>query len=392
MLNFEFYCPTKIVFGKGTIKKLKDLISKDKKCLVIYGGGSIKKNGVYDQVMEALKEYKIFEFSGIEPNPEYETCMKAVELIKREGIDFLLSVGGGSTLDATKFIAAAAKFDGEPWDILEKFRGALPPFENPMINDAIALGAVITLPATGSEMNAGAVISRRELDKKIAFMSNKVYPQFSIIDPETTYSLPERQTRNGIVDTFVHVCEQYATYDVNTPLQDSWALGILKTLITESPKVFKNPNDYDARANIFWSATCGLNYWIALGTVGDWATHMIGHEITVLYGLDHGQTLAIIMPRLWENQIEFKKGKLYKMACEIYGYEGKDELEGARFAISKTEEFFNSIGQKTKLSDYNVDSKEASQKARARLLERGAVLGENSKITPDIVAEILETC
>lgn len=390
MLNFEFNCPTRIIFGKDTINKLAELINKDKKILMIYGGGSIKKNGVYEKVKTALLGHKVVEFGGIEPNPTFETCMEAVELAKKENVDFLLAVGGGSVLDGTKFIAAAAKYKGDPWDILAKPFPISPPFENPAIKEALPLGSIITLPATGSEMNCGAVISRKESCEKLSFGSNKVFPQFSIIDPETTYSLPQRQTINGVVDTFVHVCEQYATYDVNTPLQDSWALGILKTLIKEAPKVLKNPNDYDARANIFWCATCGLNYWISLGTVGDWSTHMLGHEITAFYGLDHGQTLAIIMPRVWEKQIESKKGKLALMARELYGCDSMDDKVCARVAIEKTEEFFNSIGQKTKLEDYGVNAQEAAEKVRKRFSERGSIFGENQKITPDVVYEIIK--
>ena len=391
MLNFEFQCPTKVIFGKDTIKELSRLIPENAKVLMTYGGGSIKKNGVYDQVKNALKNHTVIEFSGIEPNPKFETCMKAVEIAKNENIDFILAVGGGSVLDGSKFISAAIKYNGDAWDILTKSTPVVPPFENPMIKDAISLGAVITLPATGSEMNAGAVISKIEGDEKLAFGSNKVYPCFSIIDPETTYSLPVRQTINGIIDTFVHVMEQYATIDVNTPMQDYWQLGIIKTLIEEAPKVLANPNDYDARANNFWCATCGLNYWATLGTVGDWATHMIGHEITAFYGLDHAQTLAIIMPRVLEYQKETKATKLSKMAYEVFGYKG-EEKDAADFAIKETEKFFNSIGQKTKLIDYGVDKKEAAAKVSERFKERGVILGENQKLTPEAVYEILNRC
>jgi len=383
MNNFEFYCPTRVVFGKNTISELPRLLDKSKKILITYGGGSIKKNGVYDQVINALKGYDILEFSGIEPNPAYETCMKAVELVKKEGVDFLLAVGGGSVLDGTKFIAAAAKFQGEPWDILSK---------NAKVVDALPLADIITLPATGSEMNGGAVISRTSTQEKLNFISPKVFPVFSIIDPETTYSLPERQTINGIIDTFVHVMEQYATYCVDTPLQDSWALGIIKTLISEAPKVLKNPMDYNARANIFWCATCGLNNWISQGCVEDWATHMIGHELTAFYGLDHGQTLAIVIPRLWENQKENKCAKLAKMGRDVYGYCGTDDLEACRFAIEKTEQFFNTIGQKTKLAEYGVDNKEAAQKVYERFQEKGIVLGERGNLTPEVIKQILLTC
>lgn len=384
MNNFEFYCPTKIVFGKGSIAKLSELIDKNQKILMIYGGGSIKKNGVYDQVKDALKGFNVVEFSGIEPNPTYGTCMKAVEVVKKENIDFLLAVGGGSVLDGTKFIAAAAKYEGEdPYDMASK---GLP------VDDALPLGDVITLPATGSEMNCGAVISRVSTQEKFAVVHPKIYPQFSIIDPETTYSLPISQVRNGIVDTFVHVMEIYATYDVNTPLQDSWALGLIKTLIQEAPKVLRNNTDYDAKANIFWCATCGLNYWLTLGVVQDWSTHKVGHELTALYKLDHGQTLAIVLPRLWQARKEVKVGKLAKLAREVFGCQETDDLKASDCAIEKTEEFFNSLGMKTKLSDYGVDAQEAAQKVKERFEKRETLLGEDLKITPQMVYDILRNC
>lgn len=384
MNNFEFYCPTKIVFGKGSIAKLEELIDKNQKVLMIYGGGSIKKNGVYDQVKEALKNHTVIEFSGIEPNPTYETCMKAVEVVKKENIDFLLAVGGGSTLDGTKFIAAAAKYEGEePYDLAAK--------EVPA-KDALPLGSVMTLPATGSEMNCAAVISRTSTQEKFAMRDPHVYPQFSIVDPETTFSLPIGQVRNGIVDTFVHVMELYATYDVNTPLQDSWALGLIKTLVQEAPKVMANNTDYDAKANISWCATCGLNYWLSVGAVQDWATHRIGHELTAFYGLAHGQSLAIVLPRLWKERKQEKANKLAKLAREVYGCQETDELKAADCAIEKTEAFFNSIGMPTKLSDYKVDAKEAAQRVKERFEQRGTVLGEDLKITPQMVYDILIKC
>lgn len=381
MNNFEFYCPTKVVFGKGSIAKLSELIDKNKKVLMVYGGGSIKKNGVYDQVKSALKDYNLFEFSGIEPNPEYETCMKAVEIVKRENIDFLLAVGGGSTLDGTKFIAAASKYKGdEPYELASKGLD---------FDEALPVGSVMTLPATGSEMNCAAVISRAETQEKFALRNPNVYPQFSILDPETTFSLPIQQVRNGIVDTFAHVMELYATYDVNTPLQDSWALGVIKTLIQEAPKVLKNNTDYDAKANIFWCATCGLNYWLSLGMVQDWSTHRIGHELTAFYGLDHGQSLAIVMPRLWEERKQAKAQKLAKLAREVFGCTETDDLKASNCAIRKTEEFFNSIGMPTKLSDYNINPLEAAQRVKERFEERGTLLGEDLKITPQTVYDIL---
>lgn len=383
MHNFDFYCPTRVLFGKGMISELANLIDKNLKVLIISGGGSIKKNGVYDQVKNALQGYQLYEFEGIEPNPKYETCKKAVELIKKENIGFLLAVGGGSVLDGTKFIAAAAKYQGEDaYDIVTK---ALE------VKEALPLASVITLPATGSEMNKGAVISRISTNEKLAFMSEKVFPKFSIIDPSVTFSLPEKQTVNGIVDTFVHTMEQYCTYDVNTPLQDSWALGLLKTLIQESPKVLENPNDYDARANVFWCATCGLNYWMSVGCAQDWATHMIGHELTAFYGIDHGQSLAIVMPRLLKNQFQNKKEKLAKLGREVFGLNGSDE-ETAIGAIEKIEGFFNSIGMKTRLADYGINPEEAASKVRERFNSRNTKIGERGFIEANATYDILRNC
>ena len=384
MNNFEFMAPTKLIFGKDTIKRVKDEIKKKKKILMTYGGGSIRKNGVYKQVIEALSEHNVMEFGGIEPNPKYETLMKAVEIVKNENIDFLLAVGGGSTLDGTKFIAAASKFEGDPWDILIK---------GTEIKDAIPLADIITLPATGSEMNCGAVISRLSTNEKFPFISPLVYPKFSIIDPTTTYSLPEKQTVNGIVDTYVHTMEQYATSEVNTPLQDEWMLGLIKTLMVEGKKVLKNPNDYEARANVFWCATCGLNYWMSLGCVQDWSTHMIGHELTALYGIDHGESLAIVLPRVWKNRKCDKMRKLAKMAVEVFGaneFLPKNIL--ADITIKKTKKFFESIGRRTKLSDYGIDRADAAKKISERFRQRGTVLGEKCNIGPDEVYEILMHC
>lgn len=383
MNNFEFYCPTRVLFGKGMISELSRLIDRSQRVLMTYGGGSIMKNGVYNQVKTVLDGYRIFEFGGIEPNPKYETLMKAVEIVKRENIDLILSVGGGSTLDGTKFIAAASRWGGEN------------PYDDIVVNqmpvyNAVPIADVITLPATGSEMNNGAVISRISTDEKLPFHSDVVFPKFSIIDPEVTFSLPVRQTVNGIVDTFVHVMEQYCTYNVNSPLQDDWALGILRTLIKEAPKVLANPNDYDARANIFWCATCGLNYWISLGVPQDWATHMIGHELTAFYGIDHGQSLAIVMPRLLKNQKVSKSEKLAKLAREVFGIDETVNLKAADKAIEMIEAFFNSLGMKTHLADYEISADEAAQKIKERLALRGASFGEKGNITADVAYDIVK--
>lgn len=384
MENFSFCTPTKVVFGKGSIAELPNLIAKKSKVLMTYGGGSIFKNTVYDQVIKALKGYQIVEFGGIEPNPHFDTCLKAAELARRENVDFLLAVGGGSVLDGTKFIAAAAKYTGKnAWDIVRK---------GLTVSDAIPLGDIMTLPATGSEMNAGAVISNPATGEKMPFFSELVMPKFSIIDPAATCTLPARQTANGIVDTFVHVMEQYATHSVNTPVQDLSALAVIRTLIQEAPKVMADPNDYDARANLCWCATLGLNGWLGLGCVQDWATHMIGHELTAEYGLDHGQTLAIVMPRVWQYEFAAKKAKLALMAREVWHSCECGEDQAAAAAIARTVAFFASLGVKTSLADYGIDAAAAAKKVRQRLAARKVKLGENGDIDSKVAEKILLNC
>jgi NADP-dependent alcohol dehydrogenase len=385
MQNFTFNNPTHIVFGKGRIPELAKLVHPDEKILMTYGGGSIKTNGVYDQVKNALGGHHVVEFGGIEPNPEYETCMQAVKKAREEKIDFLLSIGGGSVLDATKFIAAAIPYEGEdPWDIISKGTEG-------RLRLAVPLGCVLTLPATGSEANGNAVLSRKALGQKLPFSSRHVYPRFSILDPETTYSLPERQVINGIVDAYVHVIEQYMTYEVNTPLQDRFAEGILLTLIEEGPKVRKDPHNYDARANIMWCATMALNGVIACGVVEDWATHMIGHELTALHGLDHAQTLAILLPAVWKHQRVHKTEKLLKYARRIWGIKSSDSEASIDEAIDRTVNFFNSIGMHTRLSDYDLTPAEC-MKAAEQLHRRGVKLGEHKNIGKKEVEEILLLC
>lgn len=385
MQNFEFYGPTRVVFGKDTIKELSRLIPRDRKILMTYGGGSIKKNGVYDQVKKALEGYDLLEFGGIEPNPKYETLAKAVEIVKKEGVNFLLAVGGGSVLDGTKFIALASKYDGD-----DAYDAIMIRAEHPA--SAIELADVITLPATGSEMNNGGVISRISTSEKLAFHNPNVFPKFSVIDPTVTFSLPERQTINGVVDTFVHTMEFNCTYDVNSPLQDIWAMGILRTLISEAPKALANPKDYDARANLFWCATCGLNYWISCGVPQDWSTHMIGHELTAFYGIDHGQSLAIVQPRLLRNQKVAKSYKLAKIAREVFGINESVDLKADDIAIDKIEEFYNSIGMKTRLADYGINPEEAAEKIRDRFRKRNVAFGEKGAITADVAYEIVKAC
>ena len=381
MYNFTFYNPTKIVFGKGQISELSTLISKDHKILMTYGGGSIKKNGVYDQVQKALEGYSIIEFGGIEPNPQYSTCMKAVKLVKEKDIDFILSVGGGSVLDATKFIAAAALWDGdEPWDFVRNG------FE---LQDALPLGCILTLPATGSESNANSVISRAETGEKLAFIDEHVFPQFSILDPVTTYTLPERQIANGVVDAFVHVIEQYLTFPVNAPLQDRFAESILLTLVEEGPKALENPADYDTRANIMWAATLALNTLISRGVLMDWTTHQIGHELTALHGIDHARTLAIFLPAVLKHEKAKKLDKLVQYGRRIWRLTGDDKDLIAEQAIGKTVDFFKSMGVPVSLGDVNLTPADVSKIANIHQ-QRGSRLGEHGDIRAQEIDEIVQ--
>jgi NADP-dependent alcohol dehydrogenase len=380
MQNFTLYNPTKLVFGKDTISELSNLVPNNGPVLMAYGGGSIKKNGVYDQVIAALPNHQILEFAGIEPNPRYETCLRAAELIKANNVAYILAVGGGSVLDATKFISAAACWEeGDPWDIFT---------EGAPVTKMIPWGSVLTLPATGSEMNCATVISRDSTNEKRAIMQPLFFPDFSILDPETTKSLPRRQVINGIVDTYAHVLEQYMTYPVNTPLQDRQAEAILLTLVEEGPKVLENPDDYDIRANLMWCATQALTGPLSCGVVIDWATHMIGHELTALYGLDHAQTLAVVFPALLRHESERKAEKLLQYGERIFGITQGTDAERIAAAIDKTEEFFKSIGIGTRLKEYDVT--EGVERVGARLEDRGAVLGEHRVIDRKAVDEILE--
>ncbi|WP_394780847.1 iron-containing alcohol dehydrogenase [Undibacterium sp.] len=383
MLNFDFYNPTQILFGKGRIADLDKAVPANAKVLVLYGGGSIKQNGVFDQVMAALGSRTVTEFTGIEPNPTYETLMGAVEVIKNEKIDFLLAVGGGSVIDGTKFIAAAACFeDGDPWAILEK-RGS-------NITKALPFGSVLTLPATGSEMNSGSVVTRKSIKAKMAFSSRHCFPQFSVLDPTTTFTLPVRQIGNGVVDAYVHVMEQYMTYPVNSPVQDRLAEGLLKTLIEEGPKALANPEDYDTRANIMWCATMALNGVIATGVPQDWATHMVGHELTALHGLDHAQTLAIVLPSMLRVRKESKRAKLLQYAERIWDLRDGDEDSRIDAAITRTQEFFEQVGVKTRLGDYSLNAANIDPILSALETHRMVALGEKRDVTLDISRKVLE--
>jgi NADP-dependent alcohol dehydrogenase len=382
MDNFIFYNPTKILFGKGQISSIADEIPEDAKVLLIYGGGSIKTNGIYDQVVEALDGIEFYEFSGIEPNPTYEKCMKALEVIEENNIDFLLAVGGGSVVDGAKFIAAAYYYQGlDPWDILA---------HNEEVVDALPLGVVLTLPATGTEMNGNSVISRLEYKEKLAFSSPLVLPQFSVLDPVVVSTLPQRQIGNGVVDAFVHVIEQYLTYPVDAKVQDRIAEGVMLTLVEEGPKVMKNPNDYQAAANFMWAATMALNGVIAVGVPQDWTTHNIGHEITALHGIDHARTLAIVLPGVMNVMRESKKVKIIQYGQRVWGISEADEDKAIDLTIAKTVAFFESMGLQTRMLDYKI-SVVTIEEIVERMEERGTVnIGENKLVGIDEIRRILK--
>lgn len=383
MNNFDFRNPTRIIFGKGSIAKLSKRIPKKAKVLLTYGGGSIKKNGIYEQVMDALKKHEVIEFDGIEPNPDYDTLMKAVKVVRKKKIDFLLAVGGGSVIDGTKFISIAVPYSGDdPWALLSKG-------EANQVKDAIPLGTVLTLPATGSEMNKNSVISRRATQEKLSFGNPAVFPKFSILDPEVTYSLPQKQIRNGIVDAYVHVMEQYLTYPAGGIVQDRQAEALLMALIEIAPKALQMPPDYDGRANYMWAATNALNHLISQGVPGDWATHDIGHEITAFYGLDHAETLALILPYLMWYKRNNKKAKLLQYGYRVFGLKTQSHKDRIDQAIERTSAFFQSLGMPTTLTAYGIDPDEAAEKVRMRFEQRGSKLGERGDILPEDVAAIL---
>jgi NADP-dependent alcohol dehydrogenase len=385
MNNFELYNPVNYVFGKGQTEKLANLVPKNAKVLIAYGGGSIFKNGVYNQVKATLQGFEIVEFGGIEPNPRFETLMKAVQIIREQKITFILAVGGGSVIDGVKFISGAVNFEGDEIEILKKrilFTD---------ITKVIPFGTVLTLPATGSEMNSGAVVTVEATQEKLTLGGSALFPKFSIVDPTVIVSLPKRQLQNGVVDAFTHVLEQYLTYKHDAMLQDRLAESILQTLIEVGPSVVENPSDYKLASNFVWSATMALNGLIQKGVPSDWATHMIGHELTALYEIDHARTLAIIGPNLYRVLFETKKEKLAQYGQRVWNISGKSVDEIAHQAIDKTVEFFHTMGMKTKLSENTENYKETADFIVNRFQERGwLALGEKQNVTLEKVREIVE--
>ncbi|CAD5288268.1 alcohol dehydrogenase, NAD(P)-dependent [Alteromonas sp. 38] len=376
-MKFSFSNPTRIQFGQGQIGSINTLIPKDSRVLVLFGGGSIKKNGVYEQVENALVGYNWESFGGVEPNPTIETLDKAVALIKETGVDYILAVGGGSVIDGAKYIAASAVYEGEGWDILTGKH---------TVDNALPIGAILTLPATGSESNGGSVISKKATKQKLAFMSPLVYPQFAVLDPDVIKSLPHRQVVNGLVDAFVHVCEQYLTFPQNAPVQDGYAETLLKTLIQLGGKI--NNKDDAWRANLMWSANQALNGLIGSGVAQDWATHMIGHELTALYGVDHARSLAIVQPSLLRVQLDTKSVKLSQMGQNVFGLDESDDI--ALRTIDAIEAFYQSLEVATQLTEHEGDKQSAVNAVVEKLKGNKMLsLGETGAITPEVSEQIL---
>jgi NADP-dependent alcohol dehydrogenase len=382
MFNFDFYNPTHIVFGRDTIGRLDDLVPADARVLLLYGGQSAEKTGTLAQVREALGARHVQAFGGIEPNPSYETLMQAVALVREQRVDFLLAVGGGSVIDGTKFVAAAVGYAGDAWDILET-RGA-------KIRHALPFGSVLTLPATGSEMNHSGVVTRRATQAKLPFRSAHVFPQFSILDPTKTQTLPVRQLANGVVDAFVHVMEQYLTYPIDARVQDRFAEGLLQTLIEIGPLMLEESADYSTRANLMWTATLALNGLIGAGVPQDWSTHMIGHELTALHGIDHARTLAIVLPANLEVRREAKRAKLLQYAERVWQIRQGDEEQRIDAAIQQTRTFFESLGLPTRLSAYQLGADAIDALISQLAAHRLTALGEHSDVSLDVSRQVLE--
>ncbi|OXX70607.1 NADH-dependent alcohol dehydrogenase [Vibrio sp. V19_P1S1T109] len=378
-MKFTYVNPTLIHFGQGQISAISQAIPTDQKVLVIYGGGSIKKNGVYDQVVSALTDHQWIEFSGVEANPTKETLDKAVAIVKEQDIDFILAVGGGSVIDGSKYVAAAAKYDGDGWDIM---------VGKHQVTEATPIGAILTLPATGSESNMGAVITKAQTQDKLAFMAPAVQPKFAVLDPDVMKSLPERQLINGIVDAWVHVCEQYLTLPTNAMVQDGYAETLLKNLLVLGQQYDQRDND-GWRANLMWTANQALNGLIGTGVPQDWATHMIGHEFTALWHVDHARSLAIVQPSLLRNQLENKRAKLEQMGKNVFGLNQTSDL--ALRTIDAIEAFYHSLNVPTQFADHNSSKQAAIDAVIAQLNAHGMlVLGEQQAITLEKSREILE--
>lgn len=351
MQNFTFWNPTKLIFGKGQLEQLKTEVPQyGNKVLLVYGGGSIKRSGLYDRVIQLLNEInvEVFELAGVEPNPRLSTVHKGVQICRTEGIDFLLAVGGGSVIDCTKAIAAGTKYEGETWDLMTR---------KAVATEALPFGTVLTLAATGSEMNAGSVITNWETNEKYGWGSPVTFPKFSILDPENTFTVPRDQTIYGIVDMMSHVFEHYFHLEENTLLQDRMCESLITTVMETAPKLLEDLENYEYRATILYNGTMALNGMLSMGYRGDWATHNIEHAVSAVYDIPHGGGLAILFPNWMKHNLKVKPERFKQLAVRVFGVnpEGKTDEEAGLEGIEKLREFWNSIGAPSRLADYDID-------------------------------------
>lgn len=384
MLDFYYFNPTRIFFGQDAVFRAAVTVPQDKKIMVVYGQSSAVKCGYVGELKKALEDREAVEFGGIEPNPEYDYLISGLNLARREKVGFLIAIGGGSVIDAAKFIAAALLYEGDPWEFVmdrgESIRGAIP------------VGAVVTMPASGSEANNRAVISRRSVGIKRAFMNDHLFPVFAALDPTKTYTLPPRYVGNGVVDTYVHILEQYLTYPAGGEVQDRLAEGLLMLLLDLGPRAIKEPDNYRLRANLMWCATLGLNGLIGAGVPQDWAAHRAGYELTMIYGLDHAQTLAVLVPAMMEVRREIKRGKLLQYAERVFGLKEGTENERIGKAISLTRQFFEIMGLPTRMSGYGVHDLDVDLIISSLEEHQLFPLGERKDISPEVMRLILERC
>ncbi len=380
MNEFTFWNPVKLHFGQNSIEKLPREVALYEKILIVYGGGSIKKNGVYDSVLQALADKQVYELSGVEPNPRVSTARKGIEICKKEGIDFVLAVGGGSVIDCAKLIVAGAKSDADAWDLVTRKVPAL---------DALPLGTVLTLAATASEMNSGSVITNLETNEKLGWGSPAVFPKFSILDPQYTYTVPADQTVNGIVDTMSHIFEQYFNNANNTPLTDEMSEGVLRTVIDAAPKALKEPDNYEHRETLMLAGTIGLNGFLAMGSRGDWATHNIEHAISAYYDIPHAGGLAILFPHWMRHNLHVNPARFARLAEKVFGVERgeRNDEEVALEGIEKLSAFWTSIGAPARLADYDIDDAKFDEIIAHTLLY--GPFGNFTKLDADDVRAIL---
>lgn len=351
MQNFTYQNPTKLIFGKDQVEQLKvEVPQYGKKVLLVYGGGSIKRSGLYDRVLRVLNEIgaQVFELAGVEPNPRVSTARKGIDLCKREGIEFLLAVGGGSVIDCTKLIAAGTKYNGDAWDFVTGKAEA---------KTALPFGVVLTLAATGSEMNCGSVITNWETNEKYGWGSPAIFPKFSILDPVNTFTVPKNQTVYGMVDMMVHVCEHYFHLEDNTPLQDRMCEGLLRTVIETAPKLINDLDNYDYRATILYCGTMALNGMLSMGFAGDWATHDLEHAVSAVYDIPHGGGLAILFPNWMKHNLTIKPERFKQFAVRVFDVDpkGKTAEEAGLEGIQKLRDFWTSVGAPSRLADYDID-------------------------------------